>query len=312
MRTRWWFVGSCAVAVFLLGTPIAKADDPGWPRELDLPEGRIVIFQPQLEEFEGNRIAGRTALSVTPAGASAPIFGVVWLEGLVEVDRDARTAMVYDIAVDRVQFPDESADIVSLIEREVPTWELELSLDRLLTSLESVEGARELAAELETAPPTIVVRTEPSVLVVIDGDPITEELEGTPLTRVVNTPFLMVRDGESRAYFLYAGTDAWYTARSVTGDWSYTTQVLASVADMAPDASDIELPDPGRGRERGCDTGDRRGHGADRADLHRRRTELYAGGRREAHVCVEYGQHLDHGDRDAAALHRVVRTVVCG
>jgi len=204
-----------------------------------------VLFQPQIEDFEGREIVARAAVALTPTGATTPVFGAVWLQALIDVDRDVRTVSVYDIRVDRVRFPEtlpETERLVAALERELPTLEFDLSLDRFLTSLENVESRRALAGELEMAPPVIVFRAEPSVLVMIDGDPVPEDIEGTNLARVINTPFLIVRDGDTQAYFLYAGADAWYTASTVTGDWSYTTQVPATVVAMAPDSSYVELP----------------------------------------------------------------------
>ena len=75
----------------------ARAEDPGWPREISLAGAQVVIFQPQLDAFEGNSIGARVAVAVTPAGASEQVFGAVWLESKLEIDRDTRTVTAYDI-----------------------------------------------------------------------------------------------------------------------------------------------------------------------------------------------------------------------
>jgi hypothetical protein len=46
--------------------------DIGWPREIDIPEGKVVICQPQADVLDGNILKGRGAISFTPKGKSVP------------------------------------------------------------------------------------------------------------------------------------------------------------------------------------------------------------------------------------------------
>ena len=210
-----------------------------------LDNAHIVMFQPQVEEFEGNRIVGRSAVSVAEGGA-APVFGVVWMNARVDVDRDARAVTFTNIEVPRVRFPEADTDrqgqLVAILEREMPTWDLELSLDRFVAALDELEDAQALSAALDMTPPEIVFRTAPSVLVVIDGDPIIEEIPDTGLSRVINTPFLLVRHEGTGEHFLYAGADSWYTASAVAGPWSYTVRVPSEIAAMAPEEPGLDVP----------------------------------------------------------------------
>ena len=51
-------------------------------------------------------------------------------------------------------------------------------------------------------PPEIIHSTVPAMLVTINGDPVMEDIEGCAYERVVNTPFLIVKDG--RTHFVGA------------------------------------------------------------------------------------------------------------
>jgi hypothetical protein len=106
--------GAAQVAVILsvVLTPIlgAQATQPDWPRAMEVPEGKIVIYQPQPESFEGNKLAARFAISVTPSGSVEPVFGVAWVEARVDTDGDARVVEVVGLSVDRVRFPDSTED----------------------------------------------------------------------------------------------------------------------------------------------------------------------------------------------------------
>ena len=73
---------------------VAQEPELEWPRAINVPEGRVVLYQPQPDSFEGDRIGARFATSVTLTGAQEPVFGVVWVDARVETDRDARTVTV--------------------------------------------------------------------------------------------------------------------------------------------------------------------------------------------------------------------------
>ena len=86
--------------------PLSVAAEENWPREIDHPEAAVVVYQPQPETFDGNRLSGRAALSVTPAGESEPIFGVFWFSATVETDRSEDLASISNFRVSRVNWPD--------------------------------------------------------------------------------------------------------------------------------------------------------------------------------------------------------------
>lgn len=86
-------------------------EEAGWPREFTIPDGTsVVIYQPQLDDLEGNRLSGRAALSVTLPNAESPIFGALWFESRVQTDRDSREVAFLDTQVSRVRFAEATDD----------------------------------------------------------------------------------------------------------------------------------------------------------------------------------------------------------
>ncbi len=236
-----------AWSTLLQGSDAAPDEDIGWPRTIEVPEGTIVVYQPQVETYEGTSMTGRSAVSVTLTGETEPVFGTVWFATRVETDRDARMVYVESVRVPRVRFPnatvEQEAGLSEILENEIPKWDLSFSLDRLLAALEALEKEAAAAENLGTRPPHIIFTTTPSILVTIDGEAKMTQIEGSSLMRVVNTPFLVVLDSSARTYYLYAGEDAWYQASSLDGAWQFTQQVPSSVAQLAPDESEIEVPE---------------------------------------------------------------------
>jgi hypothetical protein len=228
----------------LIVIPVVAGEDIGWPREFNTPEGeRVVIFQPQLDALEGDRLKGRSAVAVTPATSDERIFGAVWFDARIETDRDTRTVDIAELAVPQVHFADSigehEARLVDLLEKEVPKMNLDISMDRVLTSL-GVSEIRQAAAEgLNNNPPEIIFATTPTVLVLIDGEPILRPLEGTDLRYVVNTPFVIANDPSAGSYYLFAGHDIWYRSDNVLGPWQLVDRVPDEITLLVP-AEEVE------------------------------------------------------------------------
>ena len=91
-------VGILSLVVLLTGAVSAARAD--WPREMQAGEGRILMYQPQVGKFDGTVLEARTAVSVNLEGEE-PVFGAVWIECLVDTDRDTRTVTVLDHSVNR-------------------------------------------------------------------------------------------------------------------------------------------------------------------------------------------------------------------
>jgi hypothetical protein len=215
-----------------------EEDIEGWPREIDTAKGLVVIYQPQLDRFEGNAMEARAAVSITPKSRTEPVFGAVWLKAHVATDFDTRTVEIVDVQVPKVKFPDateeQEQEFSEHLAQQIPTWDLSLSLDRLLAMLDLADTRRMVAEGFDDKPPKIELATYPAILVTIDGQPQIRDVEGTNLKHVVNTPFLIILDPERGGYYLYAGNDQWYAATQVTGPWQITASVPAQVAALAP------------------------------------------------------------------------------
>jgi len=228
------------LACLLLLSPIWAQEDStsGWPREIIVPEGVVVMYQPQPDKLDGDRLKARAAVAVELKGSSEPVFGALWLEARLDTDRAERTATVVDVAVTRVRFPEQdegnAQKLKALLEKEIPKWQLPISLDRLSATLELAEQRAETAQKINTDPPKILFVPEPAVLISLDGEPRLTKEENTELMRVINSPFTILFTPSQKAYYLYADIDTWYTSNDVQGNWTVSKKVPAEVAARAP------------------------------------------------------------------------------
>ncbi|NOR15135.1 MAG: hypothetical protein GQ544_05485, partial [Candidatus Aminicenantes bacterium] len=212
-------------------------EEIGWPRTLEHPKATITLYQPQVDSFKNNVIEGRSAVSVILKGETEPVFGAVWYKARVETDRDTRMVNILDIKIPRTRFPDSAPEhekeLSEFLEQEIPKWDMNISLDRLLAGLDLAEKERTAAEDLKNDPPKILIEYDPSILVFIDGEPIMEKIENSNLERVVNTPFLIVYEKKSKAYYLNGG-ELWMTSSNIMGPWKEAKSLPREVSQITP------------------------------------------------------------------------------
>ena len=212
-------------AGFLAMAAPATVHGVDWPQEITAEEATIVVYQPQPDKLDGNVLSGRAAMSLEPANGDAPIFGAFWFQAKIDTDRDAGTALIRDVKVTDVRWPDSKdaseQRFTAIVEANVPEAGFEISLERLTASLESAEVERESLEQIRNEPPIIVFREQLAVLLLYDGAPRYSDVENSDYERVLNTPFVVVRRRGSNDFWLSSGK-FWYEANDPLGPWTPT------------------------------------------------------------------------------------------
>ena len=204
--------------------------DLSWPREITAEGYSITLYQPQLESFEGNQLDSRMAVSIS--NKKDLIFGAVWLKGKVSTDLDSRIVHLENIEIPKINFPDISNEdktikLSALLKKEIESWDLEMSLDHLIASMNEIENTKNLSDQINNNPPDIYYRTSPTVLISIDGDPFYKTDEEFDLSYVVNTPSLIVKSKDS--YYIKEGK-FWYRSEEVLSNYSSIDSAPKNIA----------------------------------------------------------------------------------
>ncbi len=233
MMVRNTFMIMLVLLLIQSGQEVLAQDE--WPKEIPLNSGgKVVIYQPQPETLEGNTLTARAAVSVREQKNSEPVFGAAWAKVQLLTDRDTRMATLESIEITDARFPNVEDQtkidkFKSLLETEIPKWNLELSLDNIVATLEDTDYTD--APDLNTSPPKIIYATTPSTLVLIDGEPKLEENKDAGVDLVVNTPFLILRNPEDRQYYLYGGA-FWYQSGSIESGWKPVSNLKGKMAEI--------------------------------------------------------------------------------
>jgi hypothetical protein len=185
--------------------------------------------------LKGDILSFRAAVAYKDDKGSEPVFGASWFESRVEIDRETRVVHMVELTVSDTRFPEGSEHVKGELEQYIreglPTWDIDFSLDGLLTSLEASEEEIAAAANLNMDPPEIIYRDHPALLISIDGDPVMREIENTSFQAVINTPYPLIYDS-SRYYYLNAAKDVWYKAQKVTGPWEFDPKPPKDIASL--------------------------------------------------------------------------------
>ena len=258
--------GSRPAAPAAGGGPAASREATGtapWPRESTEGDRTYVVYQPQIEEWDGVRLHARAAVSVESAASPIQNFGVAWFSARAEVDKANRLVALTDFRIDKVAFPsepDRAAEYQKVLERHLPKDAARISLDRVQAALAVTEaqasGAKPQAVKND--PPRVIVSTTPAILVLVDGKPTLRPVEGGSLLRVVNTWALILVDQKSGKHYLRA-IGRWFEAGSLDGPWSVAARppagLEAAMQTVAKSQRVNLLDDPGPGVKEAAATG---------------------------------------------------------
>ncbi len=222
--------------------------ESSWPKEITYTSGRILMYQPQPDSLIGNKLYARAAIQLAKTG-SAPVFGAVWIMITISSDRVAREIIMLNVKVLNVRFPgqdsipkDKVNQFKSVLEKEIPKWEIPTTLDELTATLNERSSLIKQSSNFDNTPPEIIFMTKPAILVLFDGNPSFKAIDQSGIQRAVNTPFLVLQDPTGKLFYLYGGKTWFRTNDVLKGSWSSTQETPAEIIKFQK-----ELQDKGSG-----------------------------------------------------------------
>src|SRR5881227_167006 len=227
-----------------------QSSDPGWPRERYQNGTRLIIYQPQVDDWKNFQdLSWRMAVSLTPKSGKE-VVGVVEMKGNTDIDNVAKVAVITNPQVTGTYFPslDQATKekMEQLFKSFVPST-VSISLHRLIASVPKQEAPA--GVQLNNEPPKIFVGYRPSILLSVDCEPALSEVPKTNLKFVVNTQWPLFFDNTNSSYYLAVGQQ-WLTTNNLDGRWSPTKKLPQEMSKVAQDKqwSDLKkmIPPPAK------------------------------------------------------------------
>jgi hypothetical protein len=226
----FWFVGTASLSFAQAPAP----PDP-WPRQVPLAHGTAIVYQPQVEAWDGNQIKVRAAVALQAVGSEPTVFGAVFATARTQVDKAARTVVFSDIQVTRSSFPtlaDQGAALMADFGPKLAAGIRTISLDRVEASLKAT-GVQPPSFPVKNDPPRIIVSYSTAILVPIDGPPrIAPVPADTRVKRVINTHALILQAGLGDDFYLHV-YDGWLTAPKLEGPWTQARRTPIGMDEVA-------------------------------------------------------------------------------
>ena len=220
---------------------LAWADDPGtgWPRTIETSRGHnIIVYEPRVASFKGNTLTADAAAAIQPPGDGEPTFGAIWFTATVKMVDDAKAVRFTDLDVTQVKFPQNSPQleetVAAILEREIPKSDRKWPVDRIYAGLQAEQNEREAAGTIKNDAPAILISTRPAVLLAFQGEPQVRPVQGSDLSRVVNTGQFVAYDDGGKNYYLSYGP-YWYQAKNPLGEWEVIANPPSNVLSLMPE-----------------------------------------------------------------------------
>jgi hypothetical protein len=248
---------NAAMAAEPVDTAPRTIDARPWPRPYQVDGVEFSLYRPEIDSWNGDTLKARAVMAVKTGEArdasgkavAHQEFGVLWLTARTETDKEAREVVLSNLTIDRASFPtakDQEARYLALARKVAPTTSLVASLNQLEASLALTQagGAAGASQPVDNSPPEILFAFEPTILVLIDGQPVLKPSGVTGVERVINTRAVLLK---TQGAFYLSRDGQWATATALDGPWTaaakppaVVTQAAAKLAPAKPSAAPAE------------------------------------------------------------------------
>ena len=195
-----------------------------WPVTVPMENGQLVkMYAPQASAYGNDQMVFQSAVSVNKEGDSDPVFGMVWAKAQTLQASNSDRIDIQSLAITDIRFPASlnsasTKAIESLLEVNIPKLAPPLSKKSIDKVLKLGDEKQSLDASFSNKAPKVFYRDRPTMLVLIDGNPVWQKNENWGVDAIVNSPNTIVRD-DNGLFYVY-GSKQWYVSRAVGGPYS--------------------------------------------------------------------------------------------
>jgi len=191
-----------------------------WPVQITAADGsKIMVYEPEAEKFAGDNLSARAAVSLRKTSGDEPVFGVMWFNSTVTSSQSF--AVIKNVTVVKSKFADDDEEsktvLQAAVEKYMPGMNVQLALTKIQAEL--TQDKMDGNDNFKNDAPLILFRNKPTTLIVLDGEPEEQQDDDLNMVRVVNSPYLIVKNPDDRRYYLYGGS-FWYSSNQVKSGWT--------------------------------------------------------------------------------------------
>lgn len=193
--------------------------DPGWPRVFEKDGKRVILQQPQIDEWTNFSVVKlRSVLQVfETADDTEGNYGIIEMTAKTHVDKEERLVLLTEPQF-QIRFPEATAETGARLESIVRGMmqgrnSLEISLDRVLAHFDELPF-NQPRGEVNFEPPTIYSSTTPAALLIFMGEPRFKPIDGTSIMFSINTNWDVLLDSTTSTYYI-RNDSAWFSTQDI-------------------------------------------------------------------------------------------------
>ena len=167
-------ISSFLSLLILFSAILSPAQDPGWPRQITKPGGKLVLYQPQVDDWKDyTQVDARMAFTLTPTGGKSQV-GVVTVQLQSAANMDDHTVFLSNPQITGIYFPSLDPATTAQMDQLMRTFlnpaaTMTISLDRLVASVKKTKAPP--VAAVQNDPPAIFISMRPAILLLLNGAP---------------------------------------------------------------------------------------------------------------------------------------------
>ena len=218
------------VTAFAAGKPPV---DEGWPRDLTSQGVTGIVYEPQIDAWDGFNLKAHSAVAVKSTAQKEPVYGVITFTARTLVDKSERIANLEGLQITDVKFPsaaDQSPNFLSILQVTTKKKIKNIALDRLEAAM-AISDQFKVGGSIpvKNDVPQIIIANKPAVLIYINGDPRYVPIKdaGGTLWRVLNTRILLLKDLSGKHYLHIF--DGYMEAPALAGPWTVSARLPKDV-----------------------------------------------------------------------------------
>jgi hypothetical protein len=229
-----------------------------WPRTYKDGTTTLLVYQPEIEKWDGFNFQARFAVSIQDASQPAPTFGVMWVTANSNVDKEEGIVTLTNIKITKSNFPTEpnnAKKYTAFLTTQIPAQSVPIPLAQIDNKFALGQAIKKVAAQpVKNTPPKIIFSDEPALLILIDGNPVLRPLAGTNCNRIFNTNALIVQNATDGGPYYLRALNYWYKSDSLEGPWTVdpdaanSPSFLPSVLDAALATKQVDPINPPAGQ----------------------------------------------------------------
>ena len=234
MKKQIWLA-----VLILCTTSEIFAQDPGWPRKFTNNGSVLVVYPPQVENWqEYKSLNFRMAFSLQPANQSKQVVGVVYVNAVTDVDTYNHMVAISGLNITSVHFPSLDPSTTASMEQIVRSTlhgsrTINVSMERIVACTPKPQSTS--AVTVQNDPPTIFVSTTPAIMLQLEGQPALADATPGGIKYVFNANWPVFFDPVSSTYYLFDNTE-WQSASQLNGPWVFNSALPMSLIQLASDS----------------------------------------------------------------------------